>query len=103
MACPICGSEDGGNHPTYPNLVCDDCDQQAVNEEGEAPWYGWPPGEEPESDDGTIRIPPDQGENPVFIDGKKCWRRYRFGGWVTMKDNHDCESLKEFYETHGMM
>jgi hypothetical protein len=103
MSCPICGGESGGNHATYPNLVCDECDQQAVNENGDKPWHGWPPGEEPESEGETIQIPLDQGENPVFINGEKCWRRYRFGGWVTMKDGHDCESLKEFYEAHDTM
>jgi hypothetical protein len=103
MTCPVCGGEVEGDTDTYVNLVCDFCDERAVNRDGEEPWHGWPPGEEPESEDETIRMAPDRGENPVFIDGEKCWRRYRFGGWVTMVDNHNCDSLEEFYEAHGVM
>jgi hypothetical protein len=69
----------------YANLVCEDCDRRAKNEQGR------PPDATPAYDD---------GDNPVFIDGKKCWRRYRFGGWVTMRDPDDCPTLERFYEKH---
>jgi hypothetical protein len=96
MACLICGSEVKGDEDIYPN-VCDDCDDRAVSEDADEPWYGWPEGEAPESEDGMIQMEPDVGTNPVFIDCRNCWRRYRFGGWVTMVDEHNCESLEEFY------
>lgn len=72
MECSICGAEIVDGHPQYPNLVCDACDARVVNEDGEEPWYGWPPGKEPDTEEGVIRVPPDHGENPVFIDGQKC-------------------------------
>jgi hypothetical protein len=103
MTCPICGGEIEGNTDTYVNLVCEDCDDRAVGEDGEPAEYGFEYLErEPDSGDG-IQMEPDTGTNPVFIDGEKCWRRYRFGGWVTMLDKHDCDSLEQFYEAHGMM
>jgi hypothetical protein len=101
MDCFICGTENGG--PAYPNEVCRDCDHRAVDENGDEPWEGWPPGKEPKSEDGVIHMAPDTGANPVFIDGRKCWRRYRFGGWITMADEHDCDSIEEFYEVHKMI
>jgi hypothetical protein len=105
MVCPICGGEGGEPSDEPPNSVCDECDRRAVSERGAEPWHGWPPGErpDPDPDDDVIQLPPDAGENPVFIDGQKCWRRYRFGGWVTWVDEHDCDSLEEFYEKHDMI
>jgi hypothetical protein len=35
MTCPICGGEVEGDTDTYPNLMCVDCDDRAVNENGD--------------------------------------------------------------------
>lgn len=100
--CSVCGAElpDPGFALNYPNFVCDECNSRAVNADGEDPWHGWPPGEEPDTEPGVIRMAPDHGENPVYIDGIKCWRRYRFGGHIAFRDTFDCNSLEEFYATH---
>lgn len=82
--CAICGEN---RDIPGPEFVCTICDRKAVNEDGDRPWHGYPPGEEPETEDGVIRMAPDRGENPVFIEGQKCWRRYRFGGWITIIDD----------------
>jgi hypothetical protein len=89
----------------YANLVCETCDERAVTEEAVSPKHG---NEylgrdtiiDDDSDTPTIRMAPDVGDNPVFIDGQKCWRRYRFGGWITRRDDHDCASIEEFHEAH---
>jgi hypothetical protein len=86
--CPICEKEPPFiDTSTYPYEICSDCDDRAVNEDGEEPHHA-------SAGDG--------GDNPVYVDGEKCWRRYRFGGWKTMKDMHDCDTLDEFYEKHGI-
>lgn len=107
--CAICGEPFESYDPEfatgYANLVCESCDEQAVTKQNESPKHGNEYlGEDTIIDDDsetpTIRMDPDVGDNPVFIDGQKCWRRYRFGGWITRRDDHDCASLDEFYETH---
>lgn len=80
--CAIC-EEETRSAPDGEDYVCKRCDRKAVNKDGETPWTGFKPGNRPETEDGVIRLSPDQGENPVFIDGHKCKRRYRFGGHVT--------------------
>lgn len=88
---------------TYPNLVCRECDLRAVNENGEDPKRGaeYRAKLKAESDNpDNVDVPSDAGENPVFIDGQKCWRRYRFGGFVTSVDQFDCDTMYEFQEKH---
>lgn len=88
---------------SYPNLVCWECDLQAVNTWGEEPKVGAAyrekmkaESENPES----VSVPSDSGENPVFIDDVKCWRRYHLGGHVTQVDEFDCEDIIEFNKKH---
>ena len=65
----------------YEGQVCISCDKRAVNSDNKTPAH----------------IPQfDDGDNPVFVDGIKCWRRNKFGGFVTMRDLHDCAALREF-------
>lgn len=88
---------------TYPNLVCNECDRQAVDEDGEEAKYGPAYTEKLKQKSETpeaIEHKPQRGDNPVFIDGYKCWRRYKFGGCVTRVDQFDCEDLPEFLERH---
>lgn len=106
--CAICGGPldyDQEFSSNYVNLVCETCDSRAVTAEGEEPKYGFEylgeyPTEDGEREPDTIYMDPDVGDNPVYIDGHKCWRRYRFGGWITRRDDFDCDSIEEFYQTH---
>ena len=102
MACPFCGEGTEEDADALVEYVCDDCDRRAVDKNGDPAEYGFEYLDREPDSDGGIRMEPETGTNPAFIDGEKCWRRYRFGGWVTMKDEHDCDTLKEFYEAHGM-
>ena len=87
LTCSICQKplENAEFARNYPNFVCRICDQRAVNGKGNPPLH---------------ESQYDHGDNPVYIDGVKCWRRYRFGGYVTMRDNHDCADIGEFYDKH---
>ena len=103
MPCPICRNGPMRPRGEFPVEACEECDQRAVNADGKTPWTGYPPDKQAEVDESSNVEPPDDGENPVFIDGHKCWRRYRFGGWITFLDHYDCDTLDEFYVRHGLM
>lgn len=81
--CAICNGLVHHDGLAYPHLLCATCDERATSPSGQE--------ENPAGDDGP---------NPVFIDGAKCWRRYRFGGWVAMHDPDDLPSLEAFYAKH---
>lgn len=77
--CSICGREPVGDD--FPRLVCRRCDAMALNDAARPAWS---------AEDGS------RGDNPVFIQGRPCWRRYAPGGWVTMLDVHNCRDFYEF-------
>jgi hypothetical protein len=86
IVCPTCGN-DFECDPDHPGRVCEKCDELATGASGSKP---------------VVDPSYDRGENPVFILGQRCYRRYRFGGWATMVDQCDCEcrDVLEFQDTH---
>ena len=87
----------------YPNVICKECDRHAVTEDGEEPKHGvaYMNREKTRSDNpDSISFTPNSGDNPVFINGNKCWRRYRHGGFITRLDQFDCDDIKEFRQKH---
>lgn len=86
--CRICGKphEDQDFAEAYNDLlVCRECDSHAQTANMQKPFHS--------SGD-------DDGDNPLYIGGKKVWRRYKFGGYITLFDEHDCEDEAEFYKKH---
>ncbi len=99
LRCAICGTTGEDAHKLavgYANPVCKQCDSLALTEPREDLWIKRKPGDELITDE----LIPDQWDNPVYIAGVKCWRRYKFGGHVTRRDAFDCSSLEEFQEKH---
>jgi len=91
--CPICNNQSSDISKNYYKMICHSCDSKALNKSGEKAKYL----------DGyySVEVFPfgsDDGDNPVFIDGQKCWKRFKFGGHVTMMDDLDCDTLEEFYD-----
>ena len=89
ILCAICSTPLDDFFSHYPSAVCHGCDSRALNEEGNSARHIC---EFPESIEyarahsDTLVDFGDDGDNPVFIDGHRCWRRYKFGGWVTMRE-----------------
>lgn len=99
--CSICGGSLGRlarMADTYPGLVCRICDERAMDEHNIPALHesGWV-----DPDTGTLHLFDPSDPNPVFIDGIRCWRRYRFGGFVTMRDPGVSKTIMEFYENAG--
>lgn len=86
VRCSICGCKVDKFLAMYQWPVCDKCGSIALSKDGE-----------PVEGRGDT-----EDHNPVFINGIKCWRRYRFGGWITIKDPFNCRSLNEFYRKSQM-
>ena len=89
ILCAICSAPLDDFFSHYLGAVCRDCDGRALNEEGNPARHAC---DFPESIEYARAHPDtlvdfgDDGDNPVLIDGHRCWRRYKFGGWVTMKE-----------------
>ena len=84
--CPICGNDlldymSPESAATCPNLICPVCNDRAETAEGELS-KDW--------DETTDHI-------PVYVDGKQCWRRYRFGE-AAMYDPYICYTLEAFHK-----
>ncbi|MBI4421576.1 MAG: hypothetical protein HY560_12190 [Gemmatimonadetes bacterium] len=84
--CTVCGVALPPSPRRFPNQVCQPCGARARETDGH-------PARHSSGDDA--------GDNPVWIDGLRCWRRYRVGGYLTMRDPDDCPSLQIFYLRHG--
>ena len=84
--CSICGSLPVG--ADFPRLVCRRCDALALNDAAR-------PAEGPAWAGGG-------GDNPVYIDGKQCWRRYGQDGWVTMLDLDNCRDFGQFCKVNRL-
>jgi hypothetical protein len=67
--------------------LCTDCERRAVNREGSLP---------------RLDSPNETGDNPVWVDGYQCYRRYHLGGFRTIFDpDQSCRSYVEFYSRHS--
>lgn len=107
--CYLCGAPLEVN---YPNQVCNVCDARSLTLEGRPPFHCSDALLDPSKPSWYYvmhegkrarkmnRMSADSGENPVFVDGVQCWRRYRFGGWVTMADPENHTTLDDFYGHH---
>jgi hypothetical protein len=83
--CGVCGRQPVSDE--LPRMVCRRCDALALNSAGR------PPQARPDATD---------GDNPIYIDGKQCWRRYSVDGWATMLDPDNCRDYFQFCKLNGI-
>ncbi len=83
--CSICGREPVGND--YPHRICPRCDVLALNDAAR-----------------PAEVSPDRasGDNPVYVEGRQCWRCFHQGGWATMVDTDNCRDYPEFCRRNGL-
>ena len=114
VLCFLCRRD--GALASYPNPVCRRCDATATGIRGEPLWHSSerlidsskPPFAQAVHEgrkvlEVNLDIMSDEGANPVFIDHLQCWRRYKFGGWITMADPDGHTTLSSFYAHHDMV
>ncbi len=91
--CPICKTPNSHIVKGFYKMICVECDTKALNVNGEPAKY-----HKEDIDDNNWPFGFDMGDNPVFIDGQKCWRKYHMDRHITMLDDIDCKSLREFID-----
>ena len=64
--CAICGILEYDYDPIFLGQTCINCSKNAIDENGKPPWND------------SFK---DTGSNPIFINGVKCYRIYKFGGY----------------------
>lgn len=83
--CSICELEPVGEE--YPRRVCPRCDAMAITDAARPAQA---------AEDGA------SGDNPVYIDGKQCWRHYSRDGYATMLDTDNCRDFYEFCKRNDL-
>lgn len=79
--CAVCNRSLAAPFCQYANAICPDCGIRALTREGLKPVRNT-------SQDETV---------PVYVDGHKCWRQWRYATYVLMRDVYDSESRVQFY------
>jgi hypothetical protein len=77
--CSVCGQTPVGEE--FPRLVCRRCDAMAFNDAARP---------------AAAREDGAGGDNPVYVEGRQCWRLYDLGGWVTILDIDNCRDVYDF-------
>ncbi|MFC1528024.1 hypothetical protein ACFL5D_04720 [Candidatus Neomarinimicrobiota bacterium] len=90
---PFYNNQSSDISKNYYKMICHSCDSKALNKSGKKSKYldEYYPVE-------VFPFGSDDGDNPVFWDGQKCWRRFKFGGYVTIMYDLDCDTLEDFYD-----